>query len=115
MLLEPARTELRRSTTWLRLLPEVLTLAGGQGHLVLHAERPWASATFSGTRHTITLEFPGAAAVAAGEALIDALPDHEFNVAGQLVADASVTEVQHAALPQPALTVTVELLLLDEG
>jgi hypothetical protein len=34
---------------------------------------------------------------------------------GQLVADAAVTAVDHRLAPEPRLTVSVELLLLDEG
>ncbi len=98
---------------WMRLLGQVLTLAEGQAALVRHAERPWASATFSGTRHTIALSFDGAEAVEAGERLIAALPDHEFDIPGQLVADAAVAEVSHSMHPQ-SLTVELEVLLLED-
>ena len=50
-----------------------------------------------------------------GEALIAMLPDHEFALPGQLVADASVSAVDHALAPSPRLTVTCELLLLEDG
>jgi hypothetical protein len=43
------------------------------------------------------------------------LPEHEFMLPGQLVADAAVTEVDHRLIPEPRLTVSVELLLLEEG
>ena len=62
-----------------------------------------------------TLLFAGEDAVAAGERFIAALPDHEFALAGQLVADATVTEVEHRLLPSPRLIVTCEVLLLEEG
>ena len=104
-----------RRSTWLHLLSALLDLSEGQSELVSHAERGWASATFAGARHRVTLRFAGAAAVEAGERFIDLLPDHEFTVPRQLVADATVTAATHTALPQPCLEVEAELLLLDDG
>ncbi len=104
-----------RRAPWLPLLSALLSLAGGRGELVRHTERSWASVTFSGTRHTVVLAFAGIEAIAAGEQFIDALPDHEFAIPRQLVADAAVVRVDHTALPQPRLEVEVELLLLEEA
>ena len=109
----PAARGTRRP--WMQLLSAVLELGEGQAELLRHGERAWASATFSGTRHTIRLVFNGRDAVAAGERLIDALPDHEFTIPHQLVADAIVSEVVHTALPQPRLEIEAEVLLLEEG
>ena len=53
--------------------------------------------------------------VEGGEALIAALPDHEFALPGRLVADATVSAVDHAAGPPPRMVVTCELLLLEDG
>ena len=92
----------------------VMRLAGGHAEMLRHAERPWASITFSGTRHAFTLAFEGVEGVAAGEAFIAALPDHEFTISRQLVADASVTSVVHDTLPHPRMVVVVDLLLLDD-
>lgn len=92
-----------------------MLLAGKEGELMSHAERPWASATFSGTRHTFTLSFSGVDAVAAGEEFIAVLPDHEFVLPGRLVADAGVNEVTHTTHPQPMLVVEADVLLLDES
>lgn len=100
---------------WTQLLNAVLRVAGRQAEMVSHGERPWASATFSGSRHSIVLTFTGAGAQAAGEAFIAALPEHEFTLPGQLVADASVVAVDHTLLPEPVLMVEAELLLLEEG
>ena len=110
-----AATCRRSRTPWMPLLSALLELAGGRGELIRHSERSWASVTFSGTRHTVVLSFTGAEAVAAGEHFIDALPDHEFTIPRQLVADAAVVRVDHTALPQPRLEVEVLLLLLDEA
>jgi hypothetical protein len=99
---------------WMRLLGQVLKLAGGHGDLIRHDERPWASVTFSGTRHTIALAFTGQDAIAAAETVIEQLPDHEFDIPGHIVADAQVREVSHAHAPEPRLTMEIEILLLED-
>ena len=100
---------------WLQLLSTVMELAGGQVELLRHSERPWASATFSGSRHTIALAFAGSEAVNAGEVFIAALPEHEFAVPRQIVADAAVVSAEHVLVPEPKLTVEIELLLLEDS
>ena len=113
---QTARSIRQRSkrASWLPLLSALMELAGRKAELVRHSERSWASATFSGTRHEVVLSFTGAEAVAAGELFIDTLPEHEFTIAGNLVADAAIAAVEHTALPEPKLVVTAELLLLEE-
>lgn len=96
------------------LLSPLMDLAGGKADLLRHSERAWASVTFSGTRHSITLAFIGEEAVAAGEAFLAALPDHEFTIPRQIVADASIVRVDHDILPQPRLEVEAELLLIED-
>ena len=103
----------RRSPT-VRLREQLLELARGQGAVLTHEEKPWASVTFAGARHRVELAFEGAEAVDAGECFIAFLPEHEFAIPGQLVADAAVTEVDHRLDP-PLMRVTCELLLLEEG
>lgn len=103
-----------RRRPWRVLLATVMQLAGGKGELLRHVERPWASVTFAGTRHTVILAFTGTEAIAAGEAFIAALPEHDFAIPRQLVADAAVTAVTHETLPAPKLTVEVDLLLLED-
>lgn len=105
----------RRRTPGEKLRDALLALCGGMARIESHAERNWASVTFAGTRHRIVLVFDGAEAVDAGEHFIDALPEHEFAIPRQLVADASVVEVDHAIAPAPRMVVTCEVLLLEEG
>jgi len=93
----------------------LLVLGGGHPKITSHRETAWASITFAGTRHRIELLFEGEEAVAAGEAFIEALPEHEFEIPRQLVADAAVTEVDHRLAPEPRLAVSVELLLLEDA
>lgn len=99
---------------WLPLIAALLKLAGSRAEFLRHAERPWTSATFAGSRHTVALSFAGEDAIEDGENLIAALPDHEFTISGHLVADAVVTEADHRAGPPPSLTVEIELLLLED-
>ncbi|NBC35739.1 hypothetical protein GTZ99_04115 [Novosphingobium sp. FSY-8] len=98
----------------LQLLHALLRLAGDKAELISHAERPWASATFHGTRHTVTLEFNGVDGIAAADELIATLPEHEFTIRGQLVADAVVAEVTQWQIPAPRMVVECELLLLAD-
>jgi hypothetical protein len=98
------------------LLGALFELSDGRGQLLVHTEKPWISATFSGARHTFDIVFLGNTAVAAGEQLIAALPDHEFTIPGQLVVKATATFVQSRpgnAITLPELTMTCELLLQE--
>ena len=104
----------RRRRPWAQLLNAVLDLAGPEAEFVSHGERPWASVTFAGSRHTIALGFSGAAAIAAGEAFAAALPGHEFAIPRQLVADAVVTAMHHEARPAERLEIEAELLLVED-
>lgn len=93
----------------------LLALAGGMATILFHGEKSWESITFAGTRHRLELVFEGEEAVQAGQLFIAFLPEHEFDIPGQLVADAAVTNVDQQLEPPPRLQVSIELLLLDEG
>lgn len=114
-LVQPRSTPAPVRRPWLQLLAAVTELAGAEAELVRHTERSWASITFAGTRHLMVLAFTGAEAILAGEQFIAALPDHEFTIPRQLVADAAVIAVEHTALPEPKLVVEIELLLLEDA
>ncbi|MEP3051123.1 MAG: hypothetical protein ABJP48_08455 [Erythrobacter sp.] len=111
----PARRYRPRRTTADRVRDALLTLAEGRAQLLSHEEKPWASITFAGSRHEIMFDFDGSEAVDVGEEFIAALPDHEFKIPGQLVADANVVEASHSFTPEPRLVVTLVLLLLDDA
>lgn len=104
----------RRIATADRLMRAVREIAGPLAEVVSHAETPWASITFSGARHTLVLRFAGSDAVSDGENFVIVVPEHEFRLRGQLVADAAVTRVDHELLPAPLMEVECEILLLDE-
>lgn len=111
----PARAPLRpRRDTAQRLREALLELADGKAEIVSHSQKSWASITFAGARHRIEIAFEGEDAVQAGELFIAFLPEHEFAIPGQLVADAAVTEVDHRLDPA-RMQVRIELLLLEEG
>lgn len=109
----PARKPRRGPRDHLR--DALVTVSGGYGLITQHRERSWASITFTGTRHHLTLEFSGHEACDAAENFIAALPEHEFTIPGQLVADAAITSVDSTVLPQPCMIVTCELLLLVDS
>ena len=96
-----------------RLREALVALGGGHAQIATHREKNWASITFAGSRHTLELVFAGAEAVAAGEAFIAALPEHEFAIPRQLVAEASVVAVDHRLDP-PHMAITCELLMLED-
>jgi len=110
----PTRYRPRR-TIGDRLCDALMTLAEGRADRLKHEETAWSSITFTGTRHEVVLEFRGHEAVEVGEEFIAQLPEHEFRIPGQLVADASVREVDHRFGIEERLTVTCVLLLLEES
>lgn len=114
IVLSPYPRRVRRSTGE-RLREAVLALAGGHGEILLHSETAWASITFAGTRHRLRIAFEGAEAVAGGEELVAALSEHEFAIPRQLVADATVCEVESTLVPEPRMVVECELLLLEDA
>ena len=97
-----------------RLRDALRSLAGGHATILSYRETNWASITFAGARHRIELAFEGCDAVVAGETFVAELPDHEFAIPGQLVADAVVIAADHRLDP-PRLVVTCEVLLLEDG
>lgn len=114
-LLGLTRFQRPRRTLADRVRAALLLITAGEGTVLSHEEKCWASITFSGTRHEVVMEFCGPEAVLAGEGLIEQLPDHEFTLPGQLVADATIAKVDHRFGAMERLEVTAVLLLLEEG
>ncbi|MEL6530846.1 MAG: hypothetical protein AAFQ27_12865 [Pseudomonadota bacterium] len=112
----PARRYRSRRTTADRVREALLMLAEGRAGLLSHEEKAWSSITFTGTRHEVLLDFDGKDAVEVGEEFIANLPDHEFCIPGQLVAEATVREVDHRfGSDDERMVVTAVLLLLEES
>lgn len=104
----------RQRGPWLQIVSQILQLAGPRAEFLRHCERPWSSATFSGARHSVALGFTGHEAIAAGEAMIEELSEHDFLIPGRLVADACIRGVDHENGANPHLGVEIEILLLDD-
>lgn len=68
----------------------------------------WASVTFAGMQHQLTLTSP---ATNAFDAWLEALPDAEFDLRGHLVADLMVESVRREA---GVATVELEVLTVEE-
>lgn len=69
-----------------QIIRQLLDLCGEGSELVTAEQRSWASATFSGARHVIELLLPGHAL----SAVMTRLPEHDFELAGEIVADCAV-------------------------
>jgi len=110
-----ARRYRPRRTTSDRVREAVLMLAEGRADMLTHEETTWTSITFAGTRHELMLDFNGAEEVAVGEEFIANLPEHEFTIPGQLVADATISEVDHRFGADERMVVTAVLLLLEDS
>lgn len=69
----------------------------------------WASATFTGARHLLSLAAPPSPAL---DAWIASLPEAELRLRGHLVAD---LVVEHVGRAGDAVTVSLEVLTVEEG
>lgn len=74
----------------MRLLRQLGELFGPAAEAGLCHEREWASATFAGARHSLEFRLPLSGPDAAMPAALAGLPDHEFSLPGDIVADCSV-------------------------
>lgn len=77
-----------------RLISALLNRAGQDCDIVETTLTPWASATFIGARHCLTLILKGDDAAVRAEALTVLLPEADFTIAGHLVADLSVDSTE---------------------
>lgn len=103
-----------RITSGQRLAQALFDCAGPLARLVRHGETQWASATFTGSRHTFVLRFHGIEAVEAAEHLTTMISDDEITIQGALIAEITVTRFTQTLLPQPEAEIEVSALLLDQ-
>jgi len=103
-----------RPTSGQRLAQALFDCAGPLARLVRHGETQWASATFTGSRHTFVLRFHGDEAVAAAEALALAVSDADIEIQHALIAEITVTAFRQTLLPHPEAEIEVSALLLDQ-
>jgi len=78
----------------MRVTAQLLELAGPAASVTEASFRPWASATFLGAHHRVTIRFTGPDHCHKAEAFASVLPDAEFVISGHIVADACVDGCQ---------------------
>lgn len=105
-------TQPRTNGTAARLIRQLIEHLGPGTQLIGSQEREWASATFSGARHSLDLHVPMLHDATQSPTSIAALPDHEFALVGEIVADCAVAlrPRQRDANGQWWLPVQVEIL-----
>ena len=98
-----------------RLLYRQLAMAlGGVWEMRVMEVRPWASITFTGARHRLALRL---ADTPENDTRITALPEHEFQLHGVIVADCCITSrepvlMEDAEGYRRAIDLEVELLTI---
>ena len=95
-----AKSSRPRITSGQRLAQALFDVAGPLARLVRHSETQWASATFTGARHTFILRFDGDGAIA---------------IRGALIADLAVTGFAQTMLPHPEVNMEIAGLPLDQN
>jgi hypothetical protein len=77
------------------------------------ASRSWASITFSGERHRLTLCLPGPGAQAAADTFLEGLEERDFALRGHILADIEAIASQRDADGQVRLT--LEALTVEDN
>lgn len=96
-----------------RLLCRALQIRAGGGATITASRRDaWASATFCGARHAISLHLTGGDAAARGTRLADELDGIEFDLPGHLVADIGV---RSRAENPGGVTLEIEALTVEDA
>ncbi|AJP70981.1 hypothetical protein [Sphingomonas hengshuiensis] len=90
------------ATLLVRALAASAARAGVPVVVTLADSTRWASATFTGGRHRVSLAGPAGAAL---DAWLAALPGSDVPLRGHLIADLVVGAAQDGAIPIEALTV----------
>ena len=94
------------------MLAEALLEQAAGGACVARTGTRWASATFTGMRHEITLQFTGADDVARGAAMAVVLDVHEFTLRGHIVADICVARCENCG---SELLLEIEALTVEDA
>lgn len=102
----------RNGGTAMRLLKQLIDLFGPGTQPGSCREREWASATFSGARHSMDFRLLLPHRDAALPAILAALPEHEFALRGEIVADCTLAIRSRVVddSGQVWLPVTIEIL-----
>lgn len=94
-----------RQTPGAVLAAAIEALSAGLARVTITRERPWASITFSGTRHSIMVSWRNDVNCAGKKEFMKILPDHEFAIPGHFVADLLITEQTESQLLIEVLTI----------
>ena len=111
---DPAPLKSRRRDPGSLLSSQIESLAGDRASVTLKRERPWASITFAGTRHSLAVNWAAGTDPATVENLAEALPAHEFSIPGHFVADILVTEQSKTRLLVEALSIIDPVDIVSE-
>jgi hypothetical protein len=90
----------------------LMALAGGHGRLLWHKSRPWVSANFAGSRDEVAFEYFGSEAVAAGDAMLASMADHEFVLPDRIVVDIELRYFTRLKKPTDRTVAVIEMLLV---
>ncbi len=85
--------------------------AGGYGQIIRREGTSWGSATFTGMRHKIEMDFIGAAAMRAGKTLAAGLNEREFELRDHIVADIGIVRQVEK---NGALMLEIEALTVED-
>lgn len=79
--------------------------------------RSWASVSFVGARHKLTLRLDGAAAEAAAAAFLDNLEAAEFTLRGHILADIGLISRERTAGPtgEARVRIRIEALTVEDS
>ncbi|WP_108811176.1 hypothetical protein [Sphingorhabdus sp. Alg231-15] len=92
-----------------RIVEQLQKLFGADYEVTMVRERPWASITFSGTRHILVVKLAVLGEMPGIGSACNQLPDYEFNLPGQFVADILV----HSESTSDQ-QITIELLTIND-
>lgn len=101
-------------SSWRQIESAIERISNGKAKVISHAEKPWASPTFTGSRHELLLSFEGEEGALIGEAMRLELPNNELVLPGHTVADVAIAWTHHQAKPL-RLDFMVRVLVLDES
>ena len=87
------------------LAEQIQMLLGDMAAVKLKNEKPWASITFSGTRHAICIEADSRNDFHELTRMLERLPRHEFDIPGRFVADLIVASRSDTGAVIEALTI----------
>lgn len=82
----------RRKDVGSQLIEQIRALAGPNYDVKMVRERPWASITFSGTRHRVAISRSMAGDTGLPPSFTGQIADHEFDLPGHFVADVLIDD-----------------------